>query len=134
MPTEGDKGIVRNRARNRCEYCHAPEVIAGYAFHIEHINPRDNDGEDELENYALSCMPCNRAKSNHLTGIDPRSGEQQRLFHPRQDNWSDHFRIDKNLYVRGKTAVGRATVNRLQMNQSRQLEARELWHQIDMYP
>ncbi|MDX1950821.1 MAG: HNH endonuclease [Verrucomicrobiota bacterium] len=117
-----------------CEYCHAPEEVTGYAFHIEHIHPRVKDGVNEIENYALSCMPCNRAKSYHITGKDLKSGKEERLFNPRQDKWADHFKIRDKLYVCGKTAIGRATENRLQLNQPRQLEARKLWKEIKLFP
>jgi hypothetical protein len=134
MPTELEKSIVRERAGYRCEYCRAPEDVTGYAFHIEHIHPREEGGKDEVGNYALSCMPCNRAKWYHLNGQDPKTGKEERLFHPRKDKWRDHFRIEDKIHVKGKTAVGRATENRLQMNQPRQLEARELWVELDLYP
>ena len=96
--------IVRKRAKYRCEYCRAPEEVTGYAFHIERIHPRDKGGKNELGNCALSCMPCNRAKSNHVTGEDPQTGKHERLFNPRNDKWNHHFRIEKKIYVRGKNS------------------------------
>jgi hypothetical protein len=134
MATEAEKGIVSRRANHRCEYCRAPENVTGYAFHIEHVRSRAQGGEDNIDNYALSCMPCNRAKWHHLTGEDLQTGKQELLFDPRKHQWDEHFRVEKRIYVRGKTAIGRATENRLQMNQPRQLEARRLWLELDVYP
>ncbi len=134
MATDHEKAEVRERANFRCEYCRAPEEIAGYAFHIEHIQPRARGGDDTPANYALACMPCNRAKSDHLTGIDLKTGQDERLFHPRKDRWTEHFRVSGKTQIKGKTAVGRATENRLQLNQRRQLEARRLWVELNLYP
>jgi hypothetical protein len=134
MATDQEKATVRKRAGYRCEYCKAPEEITAYAFHIEHIHPREHGGEDKLGNYALACMPCNRSKSYHLTGQDPKSGKDERLFDPRMDKWSDHFRVLGKIQIKGKTAIGRATENRLKMNQRRQLEARQLWLELGRYP
>jgi 5-methylcytosine-specific restriction endonuclease McrA len=134
MATNAEKLIVRKRAHYRCEYCQAPEEITGYTFHIEHIYPRNRDGKNKLANYALACMPCNRWKSDYSTGKDPITGKQERLFHPRKDKWSDHFHVERRIWVKGKTAIGRATENRLQMNQPRQLEARKLWLDLNLYP
>src|SRR5688500_3523208 len=111
MAAETEKEIVRERAKYRCEYCRAPQEITGYAFHMEHIHPLDEGGEDDIGNCALSCMPCNRAKSNHLTGEDPKTGKSESLYNPRKDKWNEHFRVEKKIYIRGKTAIGRATEN-----------------------
>jgi hypothetical protein len=134
MATEHEKAIVRTRAGRRCEYCQAPEDITAYAFHIEHIKPRNEGGKDEIENYALSCQHCNRSKWYYQTGKDPKTGKEELLFNPRKDEWMNHFRMEKQIYIRGKTPVGRATENQLQLNQKRQLEARLLWQELDLYP
>ena len=63
MATKHEKAIIRQLAKYRCEYCRALEEIAGYAFHIEHVHPRQHGGKDQLANYALACMPCNRSKA-----------------------------------------------------------------------
>jgi hypothetical protein len=46
------------------------------------------------------------------------------LFHPRQDDWDVHFEWEGS-YIRGKTPIGRATVDLLQMNMPEALEIRE---------
>jgi hypothetical protein len=40
-----------------------------------------------------------------------------RLFHPRRDNWQDHFRW-KGPRIQARTAVGRVTIAVLDMNHS----------------
>ena len=56
-------------------------------------------------------------------GVDPETTEVVVLFHPRRDEWSQHFRY-KGPYVEGITPVGRATVRLLMLNDARRLELR----------
>ena len=134
MLSESDKRLIREKANHRCEYCLAPEAIAAYPFHLEHILPRCVGGETTFENIALSCMVCNRTKWHRTTGIDPCTGKEIRLFNPRRDQWSAHFRIQRKIRIVGKTPIGRATESRLVLNHPRQLEARELWAQVGLFP
>ena len=126
---------MTERAGWRCEYCRAPEIVTGVTFHIEHLTPKTRGGADEWANYALSCVACNGHKSDHTTGIDPATDREVPLFHPRRDRWERHFRLTpENLTIRGVTPKGRATVARLQMNERRQIDARELWVELEIYP
>ena len=36
---------VRTRAKHRCEYCQAAEMLTGQRFHVDHIIPRALGGE-----------------------------------------------------------------------------------------
>lgn len=135
MPTWTDRVFVTERAESRCEYCRAPQVVTGVTFHIEHIIPRAGGGADSRANYALSCVNCNAHKSSHITGNDSSSGAEPPLFNPRRDKWERHFRfVATSLAIRGITPTGRATVARLQMNEPKQIEARELWVELGIYP
>jgi hypothetical protein len=62
---------VAQRARHRCEYCHAPEVLFNFPFEVEHITPTSVGGGDALMNLALACRSCNLHKAARITGIDP---------------------------------------------------------------
>ena len=107
--------LVRERAGHRCEYCRLPQEFSGLRFHIEHITARQHGGTDDIRNLALACPECNFHKGTNLASLDPDTGQTTRLFHPRTDNWSDHFmRVEANII--GKTSTGRATVWVLQMN------------------
>lgn len=59
--------FVRQRARNRCEYCGLPQEFSGLRFHIEHIVARQHGGLDESNNLALACPECNLRKGTNLT-------------------------------------------------------------------
>jgi hypothetical protein len=126
---------VSLRAGHRCEYCHAPEVVFNMPFEVEHIVPRSLDGADDQTNLALACRSCNLWKHAHINGYDPDSNEYVRLFHPRNDNWDNHFRInhDDGVII-GQTAIGRATITRLRMNDLLQLTARQQWMRLDLFP
>lgn len=94
-------------------------------MHVEHIDP--NGGDDAL-NLCLSCSSCNLSKGVALYALDPETGGSVALFNPRVDTWSDHFEwVDGGLRLAGKTAIGRATIVRLRMNQDRVVRARGNW-------
>jgi hypothetical protein len=93
-------------------------------FHVEHIVARQHGGGDEFDNLCLACDRCNLWKGPNLSSIDPATGQTVRLFHPRLDDWSEHFTLGGCRIV-GKTEVGRATVQLLQMNHLRRRRLRE---------
>ena len=119
------KRLVWQRAESRCEYCHLPSGVAIVEFEIDHIIARKHHGPTVAENLALACIYCNEAKGTDIASIDPETVEITRLFHPRLHRWSDHFQWDGRQVV-GKTAIGRATAQILQMNESGLLMLREL--------
>lgn len=121
---EERRRLVRERAESCCEYCGLPQAAAPFlAFHVEHIRARQHGGGDELDNLALACPDCNAHKGPNLAGVDPVSGECVRLFHPRTDQWSEHFASDGPFIV-GRTPIGRATVALLDMNERERAEMR----------
>lgn len=126
---------VATRAGHRCEYCHAPEAIFNFPHEVEHIIPRSENGADHESNLALACRSCNLRKADFLTGVDETTGGRERLFHPRMDNWADHFLVEVETgVIRGLTTVGRATVMRLQLNSPAQLDARRFWMDLEIFP
>ena len=110
------KRKVRERAGDRCEYCRLRQVHEPKRrFHTEHIIAKRHRGGDDLENLALACALCNVLKGSDLASLDPDTNRLTRLFHPRQDRWSEHFRME-GPRVLGLTDVGRTTVWLLDMN------------------
>jgi len=116
---------VARRAGHRCEYCGIHEDDAGFAHQVDHIVSRKHGGSSALDNLAYACVLCNRYKGTDVASVDPDSGEPVRLFHPRRDNWSDHFRIESG-FAEALTAPGRATVRLLRMNMRERIEERRL--------
>lgn len=127
--------VTAERADNRCEYCRAPELIFNDLFEVEHIVPVSQGGSDDTANLALACRSCNKYKAVFQSGTDPNTQANVRLFHPRQDAWSQHFRYDQETgEIQGRTPIGRATIARLQINRVAQIAARRLWVQLDLFP
>lgn len=126
---------VRRRARHRCEYCRLPQAAAPFmTFHVEHIQAQQHIEDDSLENLALACPDCNRHKGPNLTTLDPETRAIVRLFHPRQDEWSEHFEF-RGAIIAGRTVVGEATIRLLQMNIVERVEMRaELQASGDLEP
>jgi hypothetical protein len=126
---------VSRRAPHRCEYCHAPEATFIFPFEVEHVIPIARQGPDDESNLALACRACNLKKADHLTGWDEITQSEVRLFQPRLDRWEAHFQVEQETgAIQGTTPVGRATIERLEMNRSSQLEARRLWMQLGLFP
>jgi len=132
--------IVRQHAQFQCEYCHYPELLSSAPLSIDHIQPRSLGGSDDLNNLALACRRCNERRYNFTTGIDPETETEVALFNPRSQQWSDHFIWSANaLQIIGKTSTGRATCNRLDLNDERREEpfiqnARQQWRAGGLHP
>ena len=117
---------VRERAENRCEYCQLHQDDSPLAaLHIEHVIPRVHGGSDDLESLALACIDCNLHKGPNLTEFDPWTGDLTELFPPRRQHWPDHFEWI-GTHIVGRTAIGRTTVQVLQMNSEDQVALRSL--------
>ena len=94
---------------------------------MDHIVPLALGGADTLENLALSCFGCNGPKSAFTEGTDPETDASAALYHPRRDDWREHFRWngDFNELV-GLTPTGRATIVRLDLNRAGVVTLRRL--------
>jgi hypothetical protein len=127
--------IVAARARGYCEYCLCSEDFATQSFTVEHIQPRQAGGETILENLAWSCFGCNGHKHTKTQAVDPETGENSPLYHPRQQAWSEHFSwSDDFTEIVGKTAEGRATVEALRLNRFGVVNLRRLMRSSNLHP
>ena len=90
----------------------------------DHIVAVQHRGPTTIENLALACCDCNLAKGPNLSSVDPESGRLVPLFHPRQDHWVEHFRLEAGRIV-GTTAAGRATALLLQLNAPDRIRQRQ---------
>ena len=125
--------VLQKQAQDRCEYCHGPISLAELSFQVDHIIARKHGGTSEQDNLALSCFYCNSYKGPNIAGIDPQSSEIVRLFHPRKDEWTEHFQwADATLF--GLTPVGRATIQVLGINDPNAIAVRESLMSEGVYP
>jgi len=124
---------VTERAGGRCEYCHFPSDAAFLTFEVEHIVAEKHGGATSLDNLALACPFCNRAKGTDLASIDPATQTLTPFFNPRTQAWSDHFLLEGAAIV-PRTAIGRVTVIIFQFNHPDRQAERERLIRIGRYP
>lgn len=135
MKSKRLKKLISERARDCCEYCLSQAKYAPDPFSIEHIMPRSKGGSDDPENLAWACMGCNGMKYNETHAIDPITMELAPLFHPRLHAWSEHFQWSPGLtHVFGRTAIGRATVEKLGLNRPGVVNLREVLVIVGVHP
>ena len=116
--------LVWARARRRCEYCRIHQDNEPfYRLHIDHIIPKQHGGSDLPDNLALACHHDNEHRGTNLSGVDPETGKIVRLFDPRRQRWSRHFRFEGPVIV-GRTQCGRATASVLAINAPDRVELR----------
>lgn len=76
------KDILIQEYGLRCQGCYRTFDHPGY-LDLDHINPRSQGGSNDIENRALLCGPCNRAKSNTKTLAGLRKDNRKAgLLHP----------------------------------------------------
>lgn len=121
------------RADSCCEYCQMPQEFAEPTHQIDHIIAEKHQGETESANLALSCFHCNLHKGPNIAGIDPATKLVTPLFHPRQDNWTEHFRW-KGAALEGKTPAGRTTIEVLAINMRDRLLHRQALIEEGVFP
>ena len=117
------RGLVRDRANGRCEYCLIHEDDSALPHQPDHVVAVKHGGVTTADNLALACFLCNRFKGSDVASIDPQTGAVVRLFRPRADRWSDHFLFAVGV-ISGRTPEGRATARLLRFNARQSVETR----------
>ncbi len=125
--------LVRERAKERCEYCQVPQEFDELPFHIDHIISQKQHGPTEQSNLALACLSCNAYKGPLTAVVSPDTGQLVPLFHPRQDDWSEHFAWQGAMLTE-KTPVGNATIDMLKINLSERVAFREELRKLGVFP
>jgi hypothetical protein len=134
IPPELRRQVVE-RAQNYCEYCRYPGRYAPQTPPVDHIIPQDAGGRTILENLAQSCQGCNGHKAARTAALDPVTGQMVPLFHPRQQRWEEHFAWSEDyLRITGLTAIGRATVEALQLNREGLVNLRRVLYAVGEHP
>jgi HNH endonuclease len=133
--TQHQRELIKQRANHCCEYCLSQIKFSPDPFSIEHIIPRAKGGTSDFDNLAIACQGCNNFKYSHTHAIDPMTGESVPIYHPRQQNWRDHFTWTKDTTrMLGLTPAGRATIDRLQLNREGVVNLRQVLNSIDQHP
>jgi len=130
---------VRERVRvtsgDRCGYCLSSQRYVLTKLEIEHIIPKSADGSDEESNLWLACGLSNRYKGSQVAAVDPETETLSKLFNPRTEHWSEHFRwTQSGTVIEGLSPTGRATVVALKLNNELAVEVRRNWILAGWHP
>jgi len=125
--------LVHERAQALCEYCLIHEEDTFFGCQVDHIISEKHSGPTEAQNLASACTFCNRAKGTDLGSMASGSGQLTRFFNPRDDRWSEHFRLD-GVRIVPLTVIGEVTSSVLQFNAVDRLSERFALISVSRYP
>lgn len=119
----------------QCAYCQTSVNNTGQPLTVDHIIPTSQGGSNKFPNLCFCCRSCNEYKGHKAAAIDPLTGKVTPFYHPRQQSWADHFRWDETgLLLAGLTAIGRATIIGLNINNQVIVSARRRWVSVGWHP
>ena len=110
-----------------------PQPLTDVIHEIDHIIAEKHRGATISDNLALACFHCNNHKGPNIAGIDPLTGMTTRLFHPRVDDWHEHFQWS-SAFLEGRTAIGRTTVEVLEINLRHRVLHRQTLMEEGVFP
>ena len=120
---------------HRCAYCQTTEANTGQPMVVDHIIPEAQGGQTDFTNLCFSCRCCNEFKGPTTRLQDPLTGETVPLFHPRQHQWTDHFAWEAvGSRLIALTAIARATIIALNINNEVIVAARRRWVSVGWHP
>jgi len=114
---------VADRASYTCEYCQTPEQASFAPHQVDHIVSVKHGGTSGIDNLAFACTLCNRRKGSDLSSFDTETNQLEPLFHPRRDQWHEHFKFKGGELV-GLTPSARATIHLLRLNHPHRVQER----------
>ena len=125
--------FVAERAERICEYCliHEQDTYAG--CQIDHVISEKHNGLTAADNLAFACALCNRHKGTDVGSIVHATNTFVRLYNPRIDQWSQHFKLD-GPRILSLSEIGEVTVKILRFNDDQSVEERQLLLSIGRYP
>lgn len=104
------------------------EANSGVPMSFDHIKSVSKGGKTNFENLCLACRSCNEFQSDYTQTVDPFTGKSVAIFNPRTQAWSNNFTWSPDsIKVEGLTAIGRATIVALRMNNPVIVVARRRW-------
>jgi len=128
------KQAVRERAGECCEYCRLAQTASFARFHVDHIIAIKHGGTDDDDNLCLACPDCNAYKGENVAAFDPTTGNPTALYHPRKQSWDDHFALESDAAITGRTPEGRTTVVVLRYNDDERVKQRLSEQTAGNYP
>ena len=125
--------LVATRADYLCEYCLIHEQDTALGCAVDHIISLKHGGETNADNLAYACIFCNRFKGSDIGSIIWQTKELTRFYHPRRDNWLEHFHLE-DYFIQPITDIGEVTARILGFNQQSRLLERQLLISNNKYP
>lgn len=125
--------FVRERAGNCCEYCRVSQTVRLVSFQVDHIIAIKHGGTDATDNLCLACYECNGYKGSNVAAFDPLTRNATKLYDPRRQKWDDHFMINPDGTLSGRTP-GRATIFVLRLNDDERVKQRLGERALGGYP
>ncbi|NEP10730.1 MAG: HNH endonuclease [Symploca sp. SIO2C1] len=125
--------LVAKRADYLCEYCLISEQDTILGCAIDHIISIKHGGSSSADNLAYCCVYCNRFKGSDIGSIILDKKEFFRFYHPRWDNWGEHFKLN-NSTIEPLTNIGQVTTAILGFNDQTRLLERQLLINKKKYP
>ncbi|HEX3556608.1 MAG TPA: HNH endonuclease signature motif containing protein [Thermoanaerobaculia bacterium] len=123
---------MATRADQLCEYCLIHEDHTFFGCEVDHIISEQHGGVTREDNLAFACLVCNRTKGTNIASLSV-TGRLTRLFNPRQDRWSEHFRL-VGVTISPLTDTGWVTAQILGLNREDRIEEREVLREKGRYP
>lgn len=130
-----ERARVAEHAKGCCEYCQSQEQYSPDPFSVEHIIPLSKGGTNTLDNLAFAGQGCNNRKYTSIQAFDPVSQSSVPIYHPRQHSRAEHFAwSDNGVILLGLSPIGRAAVEKLQLNRSGLVKLRRILIEAGEHP
>ena len=110
---------VRTLYAFACGYCGVTETEVGSTLTIDHYQPEDAGGTDDLDNLVYACHACNLHKSTAWNSQMPP------VLHPLRTELSAHLRLLPDDTLEGLTPEGRRHIDTLHLNRQPMIERRK---------
>ncbi len=93
-----------------CGYCGITETEAGSQLTIDHYQPKDAGGSDDIANLVYACHACNLLKSAAWNPLNAP------VLHPLRSDMNDHIRLLPDSILQGLTPEGTRHIETLHLN------------------
>ncbi len=127
---------VARRADFLCEYCLLHEDDTYFGCEVDHVISEKHGGLTQTGTLAYACFACNRSKGSNIASLVPGTARLVPLFHPRRDQWHEHFGLSEmdGVTIVPVSGIGEATARLLRLNDPDRLVERQALRAAIRYP
>lgn len=116
---------VRTLYAFACGYCGVMETEVGSYLTIDHYQPQDAGGSDDISNLVYTCHACNLHKSATWDSVNPP------ILHPLRTEMYLHIRALPDGTLEGLTPEGTWHIEALHLNRPPMVERRKMRRLIE---